>query len=292
METLLARYQSDGADFLDGIPKTVLPDLDYLGDFGGSAVYGFFVAPRFFLVNAPGGPGLVEFVNGRLRQLHREVACPTDVLLTACGTEETAGLPELVAKCHPQVFAAPGGIDRLRDSLPAGTVVLPASDLAGKGWFPVELIAVGGRGQAPVAYRITWAGKTVLFSGRIPSKINQESGGRLIADLTGPAGDLRTYFESVTRLFAVKPDLWLPAVPVERPERQPLPGRVAVRDRGEPQGHQGHHLEPEETMTSSLDRYPVQTEAPRLLKTHRNVTGLKKRKPIADSEANGPILAA
>ena len=126
----------------------------------------------------------------------------------------TAGLPELVAKCHPQVFAAPGGIDRLRESLPAGTVVLPASDLAGKGWFPVELIAVGGRGQAPVAYRITWAGKTVLFSGRIPSKINQESGGRLIADLTGPAGDLRTYFESVTRLFAVKPDLWLPPVPV------------------------------------------------------------------------------
>ena len=57
METLLARYEADGADFLDGQPRTLLPDLEYLGDFGGSAVYGLFAESRFFLVNAdPAAP--------------------------------------------------------------------------------------------------------------------------------------------------------------------------------------------------------------------------------------------
>src|SRR6185312_8235167 len=94
LETLLARYEVDGADFLDGDPKPLLPDLYYLGDFRGAAVYGFFAASKFFLVDAPGGPGLVAFVNTRLRQLGREPVAPSAVLLTSCGAGETAGLPE------------------------------------------------------------------------------------------------------------------------------------------------------------------------------------------------------
>src|SRR5262249_11486497 len=42
METLLARYKADGALFLDGNPKQLLPDLYYLGNFHGAAAYGFF----------------------------------------------------------------------------------------------------------------------------------------------------------------------------------------------------------------------------------------------------------
>ncbi len=63
LETVLARYQADGADFLDGIPKQLLPDLYYFGEFRGSAVYGFFASSKFFVVDAPGGPGLLEFLN-------------------------------------------------------------------------------------------------------------------------------------------------------------------------------------------------------------------------------------
>ena len=200
METLLARYQADGADFLDGNPKLLLPDLCYLGDFRGSAVYGFFAASRFFLVDAPGGRGLVEFVDSRLRQLGRKPEAPAAVLLTACGAEETAGLPELVAKYHCQVIASPAGLAGLRDSCPPGTVLIPAEELPDKGWFPVSLMELGGRGVAPIAYRITVAGKTVLFSGRIPVRMSQESGDRLIADLTRSPGDLLGYFTSLTQL--------------------------------------------------------------------------------------------
>src|SRR5262249_32287590 len=39
MTTLVARYERDGADFLDGNPKRLLPDLYYLGDRQDAAVY-------------------------------------------------------------------------------------------------------------------------------------------------------------------------------------------------------------------------------------------------------------
>jgi glyoxylase-like metal-dependent hydrolase (beta-lactamase superfamily II) len=214
METLLARYEADGADFLDGHPKALLPDFYYLGDRGGSAVYGFFAASRLFLVDAPGGPGLTEFVRERLRQLGREPQPPAAVLLTACGAEETSALKELLEKDHPRVIAASAGFPRLRESFPAGTDFLPAEELAGQRWFPVAIVTVAGRGPAPVAYRLNWHGKTVLVSGRIPVKISQEAGQALIADLTHPPGDVRGYFSTLTRLHdGASPDLWLPAIP-------------------------------------------------------------------------------
>ena len=104
LKELLTRYEADGANFLDGEPKRLLPELYYLGDFQNAAVYGFFVASKFFLIDAPGGPGLVEFLNTRLRQLGRQPVAPIAVLLTSCGAFETAALKEVVQAYHPQIF--------------------------------------------------------------------------------------------------------------------------------------------------------------------------------------------
>lgn len=216
MEDLLAHFEADGADFLDGNPRPLLPDLDYLGDRDGAAVYAFVAGSRLHLVDAPGGPGLAGFVDERRRQLGRAPAKPSAVLLTGCGPAETAGLRELVDACHPEVIAASAGIERLRALLPAGTVISPAEELGSRGGFPVTTIPLGGRGLAPIGYRLTWAGKAVLISGRIPVKMSQEAGESLIADLTHPPGDVREYFASLTRLHdASPPDLWLPAVPTQ-----------------------------------------------------------------------------
>ena len=165
METLLSRYKADGALFLDGTPKQLLPDMYYLGDFKGACVYGFFASSKFFIVDAPGGPGLLEFVSTRLRQLGREPVAPTAVLLTSCGGDETAGLKDLVEKTHAQVVALSPAIERLRESCPPGTVIVAAEELPNKGWFPVTTFPLAGRGFAPCAYQLSWGGKTVLFSG-------------------------------------------------------------------------------------------------------------------------------
>jgi glyoxylase-like metal-dependent hydrolase (beta-lactamase superfamily II) len=215
LETLLARYDRDGADFLDGDPKRLLPDLYYLGDFRGAAVYGFFAASRFFLVDAPGGPGLVEFVKARLRRLGREPVAPTAVLLTACGPDETAGLAELVQQWHVQVVAAPAGLAQITQSCPRGTVVLSAEELPHRGWFPVKPIPLRGDGLAPIAYQLSWADRTVLFSGQIPIRVKPETWAALRSKLSKSNAATLDYLSSVDQLGELKPDVWLPAVPTD-----------------------------------------------------------------------------
>ncbi len=216
METLLARYEADGADFLDGNPKRLLDDLDYLGDLDGRSVYGFRAGKRYVLVDAPGGAGLVAFVRSRLRCLGREAVSPSAVLLTACGPHETAGLRALTEAWHPQVVAAREGVPKLRSTCPPGTEFLPADGLTGEGSLPVATVQVAGRGVAPAAYRALIGGKSVVFSGRIPVKISQEAGDQLITDLVTPPGDVRGYFAAMVRLHqAAPPDLWLPSTPTQ-----------------------------------------------------------------------------
>lgn len=57
MARLSARYDADGALFLDGNPKELLPGMYYLGDFNGGAVYGLIAASKFFLIDAQEGRG-------------------------------------------------------------------------------------------------------------------------------------------------------------------------------------------------------------------------------------------
>ncbi|MCI0457693.1 MAG: MBL fold metallo-hydrolase [Gemmataceae bacterium] len=94
MEQLLARYETDGANFLDGIPKELLSGLHYLGDFGGSAMYCLSSPTDLFLVDAPGDAALVHFLAARFQKLGWERRKLTAVLLTSVGEEATAGLPD------------------------------------------------------------------------------------------------------------------------------------------------------------------------------------------------------
>ena len=183
MEVLLTRYEANGALFLDGIPKQLLPDLYYLGNFRGAAVYGFFASSKFFLVDAPGGLGLVDFLKTHLQQLGREPVAPTAVLLTSCSADEIGGLNELIEIYHPQIVASSEGLESLKKSCPAGTAILSEQELTGKGWFAATPIPLRGPGFAPMAYQVAWAGKTTLFSGkgRIPRQ--DQPGSRWKVDL-------------------------------------------------------------------------------------------------------------
>ncbi len=215
MEKVVRRHTRDGLDFLDGVPKQLLPDLYYLGDFKDVAVYGFFVASKFFMVHAPGGPGLSEFVNASLRKLGRKPVTPTAVLLTSADPEETAGLAELIEKYHPQIVVPPAGWETIKGTCPAATSVLAPEDLPKKGWFAVTPITLRGRGVTPVAYLLPWAKKAVLLTGRIPIKLNHETGETLALDMATKRGNASEYYDSLRRLSEIKPDLWLPASPAD-----------------------------------------------------------------------------
>jgi hypothetical protein len=222
MERLQARHAKDGANFLDGNPKMLLPGLAYLGDLGNSAVYAFLLpagaggdgAGRLFIVDAP-GPGLSEFLADRLRHLGLKPQTPTAVLLTSGDPEATAGLGKLIEKARCPVVASAPACKAVERVCPGGTRFLAAEDLAQKGWFEVKSMALGGRGIGSVAYLVPRMQKSVLFSGRILSKATPQAAQALWKDFLQAPGNRADYQTTLERLRNLKPDLWLPAHPVD-----------------------------------------------------------------------------
>jgi glyoxylase-like metal-dependent hydrolase (beta-lactamase superfamily II) len=212
LETLQARQARDGTNYLDGTPVTLLPDLWYLGDFGETAVYAFRAASRLFLVNAPGGPGLLEHVSTRLQKVGAMSPRPDVVLLTGCGPHETAGLKGLVKACNPLIVAPASGLKQVKALCPTGATVLAAEDLPGKQWLDAKPVPLSG---TSLAYQLSWAGKTVLLSGRVPIKINVPAvqAQELFIDMQKSGRTTQDYRESLQRLEELKPDLWLSTFP-------------------------------------------------------------------------------
>jgi glyoxylase-like metal-dependent hydrolase (beta-lactamase superfamily II) len=215
MRQLVDRQEKDGRDFLDSEPKVLLPGLYYLGEFRGTSAYGLIASDRLFLVNAPGGEGLTEFVATTLERLGARISKPSAVLLTDAGPIETAGLAELVRKTCASVVVASKGFATITNLVPAGTKVLSADDLAGKGWFPVTAVSLHGRGIAPIAYLLPWDKKSVLFAGQVPVVMTQPTGLRLFAEFASDKGNVHDYLASLAMLDALRPDLWLPLIPTD-----------------------------------------------------------------------------
>jgi glyoxylase-like metal-dependent hydrolase (beta-lactamase superfamily II) len=227
LERLLARYKADGAAFLDGNPKELLPGLHYLGDCAGTPVYclaaldleqpaatGRTRLRGLFLFDAPGGVALVDFLARRFAELGWKGRKPAAVLLTAAGGEGTAGLTPLVRDSGCAVVAPKEGLEEVRRLCPAGTRVLPEDEPGKSGWFEVRAVPLGGTGPAAVAYRLRWAGKTVLVSGRIPVRLTDATVEKLLREVTGPGGSAEQYRAALGRLAEASPDLWLTAVPL------------------------------------------------------------------------------
>jgi metallo-beta-lactamase class B len=212
METLLERRKADGANFLDGHPKELLPGLRYLGDAGESALYGLATPKGLFLFDAPALPS-PDFLAERLAGAGWAGRKPTAVILTSADSRSTAGLAALVKATGCKVVAPAAGLDAVRRACPSGTEILTEKDLEKGGWFDVLAMSLKGRGAAPVAYRVTWANKTVLISGLIPVKLSPPTAERLLPDV--PTGAARAdYVAALAALADVAPDLWLPATPV------------------------------------------------------------------------------
>jgi glyoxylase-like metal-dependent hydrolase (beta-lactamase superfamily II) len=213
MEDLLATYERDGADFLDGSPKELLPGLYYLGEFSGAAVYGLVTAGKLQLVASPRAPGLLAFVRQRLGQLGRPATVPASLLLAWTELPPGDGLREIVMEARSQVVVPRASLETLRRRYPDALLVAADAGTA-PGGIPVTPIPLPGRNESPAAYLLPWAGKSVLLTGRVPASSTAPDLKALVDDLVAGRGDAVDLLQSLGRLEALKPDLWLPAVPV------------------------------------------------------------------------------
>lgn len=213
MERLVARYDSDGANFLDGDPKSLLTDLYYFGDFQGVAVYGLVSASKLFLINAPGGPGLDVFLREQQQKLGLMPKAPFAIMLTGNSDWETAGLEELVARHNAQVIASRECLDAVKQRLPSDSTLVTAKDLANEGWFDLTVIPLDGPGVSPVAYLVRWHNKNILLSGRFLDVVDN----RPVGGFSVPGGafsqNASSMIASLRKLAGVQPDLWLPSIP-------------------------------------------------------------------------------
>jgi glyoxylase-like metal-dependent hydrolase (beta-lactamase superfamily II) len=213
MERLKSRLETDGANFLDGVPKRLLPGLYYLGDLNESALYILSNEKGLFVFDAPGA-ALNARVTKSLRELGVTEQKVSAVILTDAGPPATSGLGEFVRATKCRVVVPKAGLDSVRRLCPEGTELLTEDDLAKAGWFEVRPITLSGRGIAPVAYEVRCAERTVLFSGRIPVRLETQPTLDLIRDVPRTEDGREAYRQSLGQLRQRRPDLWLPAIPV------------------------------------------------------------------------------
>jgi glyoxylase-like metal-dependent hydrolase (beta-lactamase superfamily II) len=214
MKRLLARYDEDGADFLDGEPKELLRGLHYLGDCKHTPVYCLDTSKHLFLFDAPGGPALLDFLARRFEALGWKGRKPTAVLLTSSTPEATEGLAALTSQTGCQVVATPGCLASVRRDCRGGTSLVSVEKLDKMGWVPGRAIALGTLDDSEAAYELAWQGKNILVSGRIPVKVINKTAESLMTQLTGGGERVEKYRTALERLASLTPDLWLTAVPV------------------------------------------------------------------------------
>ncbi|MDB5353456.1 MAG: hypothetical protein JWN86_4703 [Planctomycetota bacterium] len=213
MEALVSHRAADSADFLDGHAKELLPGLDYLGDFRGRAVFSLLASSRLAIVSSPSGPGLLEFVAATRKGLGRAPVVPSAILLTSSRPGEIAGLGDFALQSDSAVVGPSSAEAAIRTACGPKVKFVVSDQLAQLGWLPAEAIPLRGRGVAPCAYQIVWAGKSVLFTGNIPIIYDGPALADLTADLTRDRDAAIEYLLSIASLEKLKPDLWLPAIP-------------------------------------------------------------------------------
>lgn len=214
MERLLARHETDGADFLDGTPKELVPELQYLGNLGLRAMYCLKSPKGLMLFNAPRGDELLPLFTRRLQELGWDKEKLTAVFVTSTEPESISGLPAIVQKTGCRVFAPKSAREDIRRQLPATAEVLSAEDSAASELPEGRVLVLAGRSKESLGYFFRWEKRMVLVTGRIPLKPSVPGAQELQGDINGPGGSAAQYIRSLDQLRRIVPNLWLPAVPV------------------------------------------------------------------------------
>lgn len=210
MEELTTRYATDGADFLDGEPKELLPGLNYLGDYSEKAVYCFASQSSVVLVDVSGEAGFIDFIDQRLRDINLDISMVVAVAVTSVEPESVKVIESLIDRTGCRVIAGQADLDFLRSINPNMKVLLPEAAVGELAWFSIQSIPIEGFKRTRMAYQINWQGKRVLVSGGIPLKPTRETA----RELRVASFNSRKFMQSIAQLRQKQPDLWLPGKPV------------------------------------------------------------------------------
>jgi glyoxylase-like metal-dependent hydrolase (beta-lactamase superfamily II) len=214
LQQLIARHAADGADFLDGQSREILPGLHYLGDLGGRAVYLLATPSHLLLFGAPGGEMLPSWLDSKLRDIGLAPRAVDTVVLTSCESKDVSGLPALVAHSGCSVVAADAGLAIVRPLCPPETDILSAADFEKAGWIDVRALPLADMHPGAMACVVVWDDKEVLFSGRMPIQRGASECRELRSHFGDPANDPGPYRESLDALWREQPQIWLPTVPL------------------------------------------------------------------------------
>jgi glyoxylase-like metal-dependent hydrolase (beta-lactamase superfamily II) len=225
MDHLLYRYATEGASFLDGEPKKLLPELYYFGDFQHKAVYAFVADSQLFVVTAPGGVGLHGFLASRMSQLDLDPRLPTSVLLTSISPDKSAELQDLFQTFRGKVAVPVAAHKTLERICNSGTEPMAAERIAERLGATVFVLPMESESSFSVAYQVRIHDKSILFTGLVPFKPIHGAGRRLAAAVLQVRAHRFRVRALVDQLRECKPHLWLPAVVAD--------GQNANLDQGE-----------------------------------------------------------
>lgn len=214
LETLVARYDADGEDFLDGHPKTLLPGLHYLGDYKDRAVYVLHTGEHLFLFDAPGDDDFATFISKQLQVIGLNKRPLTAVLLTSSDARNIGGLKHTVVTFRCPVVASLNAHDAIRSVCGSDVQLMSTDDLIESNWFSVQVIPLEGCYQNEVAYFFKWEQRHVLVSGNVPSTLRRSSERDLLIALNEQPDQYEKYMVTLSVLYHFRPDMWLPSQPL------------------------------------------------------------------------------
>ena len=225
LQQTVARHRQDGADFLDGVPKEILPGAYYLGDISNAAVYCFVTQQDLVLFNAPGGKEFGQFVQDRLAKLGVEHRKPTAVVLTSTEPRLHGGLASFPP--DTPVIVSDLAVETLKQRGIASAI--SHQQLPQRISFPIQRVALAGHDQADTAFFFTWRQKRVAVTSELLSRVamrwtDRISGHRTYSSLqpqlkrlqqhlSKASSDPHAFMDATRRLGETAVDVWLPTVP-------------------------------------------------------------------------------
>tara|TARA_R110002073_G_scaffold65408_23_gene163444 strand:- start:3463 stop:5217 length:1755 start_codon:yes stop_codon:yes gene_type:complete len=225
LQIAVDRQNSDGPDFLDGVPKQIEKGLYYFGELDGIAVYGLIRSDRFVVFNAPGGDRFADFLKAQCKTLQLDYRTPDMVLLTSntethsSGLKSLAGVSQVVTPQLPVTSAESSStkIDLYEEDSKQ------FADLA------IDSLSISHAGMPALAFRFSVKKKQVLVTPSVPRNIGlwwvtrrngrtkrsfvEPQTSELKQELTASSQRVKDYLDSLQKLSEFRPDIWLPTLP-------------------------------------------------------------------------------